>query len=266
MFHDVVRRLSGARVRFGRRSLAATAVALAFLVAAPLSALDVQPIIIDLLSAGRRAASIVTLRNTYSDSVPVEVTVHPIKVVDGQLQEMENEPADNLLVFPAQAIVPGGQTQAFRVQWVGDPEPAKSEHYYVTVAQLPVELTGDQNAIQVLHRFRVLVNVGAEDGKADLKVVATKIATSADGKPQPIVSITNQGNTYGYVGHDKMTITQTGRDGKQVFRQTYQPEQIQQYMGLGLVPSGETRILPIGIDLPQADGTISIDISSADTN
>ena len=113
------------------------------------SALNVQPVIIDLESSGRQASAVITLQNAFAETAPVEVVVHPVRIVDGELVEFENEEAENLLVFPSQATVAPGATQAFRVQWIGDPEPRSSEHYYVTIAQLPVAFAPNQNAIQV---------------------------------------------------------------------------------------------------------------------
>jgi hypothetical protein len=44
-------------------------------------------------------------------------------------------------------------------------------------------------------------------------------------------------------------------------RQSWEPEQIQQLMGLGLVPSGATRRLPINIRLPQANGSLTVELT-----
>lgn len=248
---------------FTRRTMLVTlALGALFLVAAPLLAINVQPVIIDMLSSGRRASSVVTLQNTFSETVPIEVIARPVRVIDGQLQEIEDEEAENILVFPAQATVAPGASQAFRIQWVGDPRPTSSEHYYVTVAQLPVALAPDQNAIQVLHRFRVLVNVAAPDARPALNVARTEVQGLEGGRPRPVVTVTNSGDGYGYVGHHRMTIVQRDANGQEIFRQTYQPEQIQQAMGMGVVPAGQTRILPIGVELPSAEGTVSIELAS----
>lgn len=245
-----------------RAVLAALAIGALFVVAGPLLAINVQPVIIDLLSSGRRTSSIVTLQNTFSETVPIEMTARPIRIVDGQLVEIEDEEAENILVFPAQATIQPGASQAFRVQWVGDPRPTASEHYYVTAAQLPVALAPDQNAIQVLHRFRVLVNVAAPDARADLTVTKVEVRQAEGGQPRPVLTATNTGDAHGYVANHRMTIVQRDGNGQEIFRQTFQPEQIQQAMGLGVVPSGQTRILPIGVDLPSADGAVSIELAS----
>lgn len=250
------------------RSWAAPFVAVLLLLAliAPVVAINVQPVIVDLQSAGRRASAIISLQNTFPETVPVELTAHPIRIVNGELQEFEDEEAEDLLVFPAQATIAGGQTQAFRVQWVGEPDLKESRHFYVTAAQLPVALSADQNAIQVLHRFKILVSVGAASATSQLHVAETRIDTDANGKPRPVLTVRNDGTTYGYVSQRRMTIVQRGAGGEEIFRKTFEPDEIGQRMGMGLVPSGQSRTLPINVELPQAAGTLTIELTTAGNN
>lgn len=230
----------------------------------PSLALTVQPVIIDLLSTGRRASTVISLQNTFAETVPVEVTVHPVRIVDGELREFEDEEAEDLIVFPGQATLQGGQVQAFRVQWIGDPAPQSSAHYYVTVSQLPVAMPENQNAIQVLHRFKVLVSVGAPDAQASLKIASVAVRQGENGKNQPVLTVANDGDTYAYVGRHRMTVIQRAPGGEEVFRESFEPEQIQQRMGLGIVPSGQTRVLPINLDLPRSDGTVSVELTKVE--
>ncbi len=247
-----------------RRGMKVALALAAVMPAAQALAINVQPVIVDLLATGRRASSVVTFENTFSEPVPVEVTVHPVRVVNGELKEIEDEEVENVLAFPSQAVVAPGASQAFRVQWVGDPRPAGSEHFYVTIAQLPVALDPTKNTIQVLHRFRILVSVNPADAKPAFKVVTASVTTGEGGKPRPSLTISNTGDAYGYVAYHRMTIVERDPAGRELFRQTYQPEQIQQVMGLGIVPSGQTRVLPIGVELPSADGQVSIEIAADD--
>ena len=230
------------------------------------SALNVQPVIIDLESSGRQASAVITLQNAFAETAPVEVVVHPVRIVDGELVEFENEEAENLLVFPSQATVDPGATQAFRVQWIGDPEPRNSEHYYVTIAQLPVAFAPNQNAIQVLHRFRVLVSVGRPDGDAKLSIISSTLRQAENGMSQPVIQVQNNGDNYGYVGSNRLTVTQRDGTGSVVYREVFQPEDVQHKMGLGLVPSGATRTLPIGLDLPISEGPVSVEMAKQESD
>lgn len=226
----------------------------------PATALNVQPVIIDLLSTGRRASTVLTLQNTFSTTVPVELSAHRLEIIDGELKETDVE-AEDLLIFPAQATVRPGESQAFRIQWIGDPAPDASQHFFVTVAQLPVELPENQNAIQVLYNFKVLVSVGAPGATAELAVQSIVIETDENGVGRPVLTVGNTGRTYGYVGKNRMTLVQRAPNGDEILRQTYEPEQIQQLMGLGLVPSGATRRLPINVSLPQPNGSLTVELT-----
>ncbi|WP_395397545.1 fimbria/pilus periplasmic chaperone [Novosphingobium sp. BL-8A] len=248
--------------RFTRRAVRPWLTAIALLASAsPVLALNVQPVVVDLQTVGRQASAVVTLQNTFPDPVPVEVTVHPVHIVDGQLREAEDEENDDILVFPSQATLAGNQTQAFRIQWVGDPKPGESEHFYVTIAQLPVAMAAAQNTIQVLHRFKVLVSVGGGDAKPSFKVVEAKIGQDATGKPQPVVTIANEGATYGYVASNRMTVIERRGDGTEAYRKTFEPEEIRDSMGLGLVPAKASRVLPMNVVLPDSAGTLSVELN-----
>ncbi|WP_334184493.1 molecular chaperone [Novosphingobium sp.] len=229
----------------------------------PSLALNVQPVVVDLQTAGRRTSAVVTLQNTFPDTVPVEVTVHPVRVVDGELREAEDVESDDVLVFPSQATLAGNQSQAFRVQWIGQPLEGESRHFYVTIAQLPVAMPESQNAIQVLHRFKVLVSVGTNGDAPALKVVEAKVGTDAAGKPQPVLTVSNEGTSYGYVATNRMTVIERRSDGSEAYRKTFEPEEIRESMGLGLVPSKASRIFPINVELPEPSGTLSVELNSA---
>ena len=249
---------------FRRYAACCIALVVLFAVAVPVVALNVQPVIVDLQTTGRRTSAIITLQNTFAETVPAEVTVHPVRIVDGELKEFESEEVDDILVFPAQASLGPNQSQAFRIQWIGEPELTESRHFYVTVAQLPVAFPENQNTIQVLHRFKVLVSVGSASGSSILNVDKAEIMTDADGVSRPVLTVSNSGNSYGYVANNRMTVIQRDGSGAEIFRQTFEPDEIRQRMGLGLIPSGQMRRLPVSVDLPQPAGNITVELSPAE--
>mgnify|MGYP002402412060 FL=1 len=244
-----------------RLTLGVFVAAALFMAAAAVKALNVQPVVVDLLSSGRQSSAVITLENTFSTTVPVELSARRVEIVDGELRETAEE-ADDLLIFPMQAAVPSGASQAFRIQWIGDPAPDASRHYFVTVAQLPVDLPENQNAIQVLYNFKILVNVGAPGAAPKLEVRSAAISVDEEGVARPVITVANSGGSYGYVGHARMTVVQRTPAGEEVFRKTFEPQEIQSLMGLGLVPSGSERRLPVNLPLPRADGSVTIELAS----
>jgi len=243
-------------MRLWRKIAVATALATAAIVPiSPAMTMTVQPVVIDLASYGSGMSRVVTVENTFATKLPVELRVEELKFENGQLVNTKTDPGD-LLVFPPQALIEPGQTQSFRIQYVGDPELAQSKHYYVTVAQLPVKLAEGQSAIQILYNFQVLVSVAPSQVRPALEVVSAKVETNSEGKPVPAVTVTNTSNSHGYLSRGRLKITQSDVDGKQVFSRSISGPEMLQIVGFGLVGANTTRTIQIPVELPSTGGTV----------
>jgi fimbrial chaperone protein len=226
-----------------------------FTAAAAAIAMTVQPVIIDLQSSGRQMSQVVTVQNTFQTPLPVELRAQEADF-DRDGLKTTGKDTDDLLIFPPQALIQPGRTQSFRVQYVGDPELAKSKHYYVTVAQLPVKLPEGQSAVQILYNFQVIVSVGIPGAKSAVKVARAEISTEGDGKPRAVLLLENNSNNYGYLSRGSLRITQKDAGGKEIFRKSLSSAEIQQQIGFGLVGAGQQRRILTPLILPQAGGTV----------
>lgn len=224
-------------------------------------AMTVQPVVIDLQTAGRGMAQVITVENTFATQLPVELSIQELEVASDGVRQTGKDPGD-LLVFPPQALIEPGQTQTFRVQYVGDPELAKSKHYYVTVAQLPIKLPEGQSAIQILYNFQVLVSVAPGGAKPRLTVASAEIGRNAAGKPVPIVTIANASAAHGYLSNGNLRITEKDAAGKEVFRRTLSGAEIQQSMGFGLIGGNQSRRVTVPVELPQDGGSVEASFSA----
>ncbi len=90
-------------------------------------AMTVQPVVVDLKPGGRTMSATVSVQNTFTTPLPVELTATTLKF-DEAGAHVDGPDKGDLLIFPPQALIPPGQTQSFRIQWVGDPELAQSRH------------------------------------------------------------------------------------------------------------------------------------------
>lgn len=281
-----------------RTTVAAAMVGLALV--NPAAAMTVQPVVLDLKPTGREASATIRVENSFNSPLPIELSIQSLDFDDSGVKPTGKDTGE-LVAFPLQALIQPGQTQSFRVQWVGDQRLAKSKHFYVTVAQLPVQLPDNQSAIQVLYNFQVLTNVASAVGKAQMSVVKTEIAmsappantdtqkpdaqktdaanaatTPADAKttvttaaapkpphPQPVIYLKNSGPNYGYLSQNVLRITQYDAQGKQIFIKTLQPQEIQQTIGFGLVGPEASRRFVLPVELPSAEGTIKAELSRA---
>ncbi|HOB12754.1 MAG TPA: fimbria/pilus periplasmic chaperone [Novosphingobium sp.] len=232
----------------------------ALLPAQAASAMTVQPVVIDLQTAGREMTQVVTVENTFATPLPVELTVQELELTPDGVKQTGKDPGD-LLVFPPQAIIEPGQTQTFRIQYVGDPALARSKHYYVTVAQLPVKLPEGQSAIQILYNFQVLVSIAPAGVKPKISVQTAAIGTNAAGKPVPVLTVTNESPAHGYLANGSLRIVAKDAAGKQVYAKTFSGAEIQQTMGFGLIGGGQTRKVTMPVELPTAEGTVEASFS-----
>jgi len=227
------------------------------------AAMTVQPVILDLQMAGRQMGGQIRVENTGVSPLPVEIRLVEAELLPDTVKASDRL-TDDLVAIPAQAIIPPGATQAFRIQYVGDPEANKSRHYYAEVSQLPVEIPGGQSTIQVLYNFQAMVNVESITATdPDLSVQSATIVAPTDPQQKPRIAFTvkNSGGNYGYLSNGSLTATQRDASGKEVFRRTLSGNDIQQMIGFGLVGPETTRQFVVPIDLESADGTAEVTMS-----
>ena len=136
----------------------------------------VSPMIVELEPTGRASVARVELTNDSERNIPFEV-----RMMLGEISEegeLTLSPAEeNFLVFPAQAIVESKSQQVFRIQYVGEPELAKSEIYYMSIQQIPVEIEAEASQVQVVINYNVLVNV-VPDGVSPVATIRSTLTNT----------------------------------------------------------------------------------------
>ena len=220
-------------------------------------ATSVSPVMIDVQSQGRGVVANVSVNNTGATPLPVEITVTPLAANETGFAATDGDTED-LLVVPPSALIPAGQTQTFRVQWIGDPDLRDSRHYYVGVNQVPVKLPEGTSAVQVVYNFQVLTSVASPSQKADLHVRSALPEARSDGTIAVKLRIENTGGAHGYLSQHAMRIVQTDSDGKAVFSRLISGSEFQQLIGYGIVASHSTRTVLLPVNLTSMDGTISV--------
>lgn len=240
------------------RVTAAFVLACSALAAAPGLATTVSPVVIDLQTSGRGVVANISVQNTGANSLPMEIKVQPLAATATGMNAAGEDKGD-LLVVPPMAIIPAGQTQSFRVQWVGDPELAESKHYYVTVAQLPVDLPEGQSAVQIVYNFQVLVSVSSPGRQPALAIRSATIGDHA-GQPAPVIAVANEGGAHGYLSQHRLRVVATDPKGAEIFSKTMSGAEFQQLVGYGLVASHQVRNITLPIALPSKDGTVTAEI------
>lgn len=231
------------------------AIAACATIATAVYAMTVSPVVIDLQTSGQRMSQIVTIENKYAKPVILEVLTQEATYTDDGVKGT-GKATDDLLVFPPQAQIAPGGTQAIRIQYVGDPDLAKSKHYFVTVAQLPVKIPEGDSAVQLLYNFQIVTGVSMAGKRPAIAVAKAASYTGGDGKPRVAITLNNDADTYGYLSNGSLRIVQKNAAGAEIFRKVMTGEQISQEIGFGLVGAGQVRTIQTGIVLPESGGSV----------
>jgi P pilus assembly chaperone PapD len=229
--------------------------AFAALIAVPAAAMTVSPVVVNLTPGGAGMTQTISVENTFSTPLHVELRVEEL-IPNATGFTSTGKESEDLLVFPPQAVIQPGQTQAFRVQYVGDSELARSKHYYVTIAQLPVQRTEGQPAIQVLYNFQVLVSVSAPKLSAGLVIERAEVAATEDGRTAVALTVNNRSAAHGYLSQGRLRIVQKDRAGKRLTETAFTGPEIQQTIGYGLIAGAQTRRVVVPVTLAQPDAVI----------
>ena len=241
-----------------RSLLFAWAAAMLAVVPASLEAARVSPMIVEIEPLGRGSIARVELTNPGEAEFPVEAQIFRGTITEAG--ELELTPADeDFLLFPTQIVVPPRSQQVFRVQYIGEPELAASEIYYMQIRQLPVDISPGQSQVQVVVNFNVLVNVipdGADPAPA-IESIRPAVREETTGIE---VRLTNRGTRYFTAGTLPWRVSGTAEDGTALDMRLTATE-MARLIGVGVVAPGRTRIFFIPTDKPLVEGTIQASLA-----
>ncbi len=226
-------------------------------------ALQVTPLSVETNAVNSGLTNQFTATNDGPDPIPVELSSVRITVdAEGKITEVPNS-GNDLVILPQQAMLPPGQTQTFRVQYVGDPAITQSVSYFVALTQVPVKLPEGTSGVQMLYNFRVLANVAPLQGQEALTLEGTSV-TQKDGKNYPVLTVRNSGNKHALMYNVAQTvIVQTDGSGAEIFNQTFAAARSLDLYGLGLVPPNAVRRFVLPVELPSASGKVSVRLGNA---
>lgn len=133
------------------------------------------------------------LKNPRQVDLPVVFEIFERKINEDGSEETTEADGD-FVIFPPQAVVPAGKTQAVRVQWVGEAL-SQSRSFTLYAAELPLNLSGDTvSGVQTILRMGASIHVTNRGfiSKPEL----TRYRPEHDGV---VVSISNFGNEFIYI-------------------------------------------------------------------
>ena len=162
--------------------------------------------IYDLAPSGPGATATVRVENDNPRPITIEMIAER-RDFDEQGKESRRPAEAEFVLFPPQAVVPAGKTQAVRVQYVGTPKLDESVMYVVTVKQVPVELPANgPSGVQFVFNFGTLANIVPAGAKGAVQV---KNVAPVNGGYQ--VRLHNAGNKYVNLSLGQLTLNAGGK-------------------------------------------------------
>ncbi|MBX2805253.1 MAG: fimbria/pilus periplasmic chaperone [Hyphomicrobiales bacterium] len=235
------------------------AIALLSLSAVSVGAMSVEPMVLDVTSAGTKVNAAFNVSNITTSSMPVEITVAHMELEpDGDAKYTPAE--DDFLIFPPLASIPAGGAQTFRVQWIGDPDIDRSRNYRISVSQVPVKKPEGSSGIQITLSFGVVVSVSPLQSQADISVTRVKSAKSDSGADLVELNVKNAGNKHAYMRYAALRLASGN------WSQILSAHEMEQKIGLGIVQPGKERRFILPIDLPPDVSNITASLDYAPEN
>src|SRR5690606_5036326 len=141
-------------------------------------AMRVSPMVVEMDAQGTDSVARLEVQNVNQTSLAFETRVF-LMTIDEDGSIVETPADDKFLIFPPQGVLPPGGRQVVRLQWVGEPDLAASNAYYVSIEQLPVafEPTTVETVaaqVQVLYNMRALVVVAPSGARPDVHAVSAR--------------------------------------------------------------------------------------------
>ncbi|KAF7771131.1 hypothetical protein PCIT_a4175 [Pseudoalteromonas citrea] len=135
---------------------------------APVMAYQVQPMIVDLASQGKKSLVTYRLQNPSDSALPIEIEVFK-RTFDENQKEVLVSAEDDFIVLPPQVEVPAKSYQVFRAKYLGSPELKETSSYRIVFKQLPLPNEDEKSGVKMVFNFATLVFVSPDGISAQHK-------------------------------------------------------------------------------------------------
>ncbi|MBX7513628.1 fimbria/pilus periplasmic chaperone [Qipengyuania sp. GH38] len=183
------------------RGVIGACLASAFVMASA-QAFEVQPMRHSLFPAEGKSSGLVSVKNTRSEPLPLEVLVQK-RVYDEEGNFTVVDATEDFVIFPAQAFVQPNENQAFRFQYVGDPEITQDAAYTLLIREVPVEPDEGFTGLQYVYAFGVALYIEDEDR---LSKIAVREAVREENNLK--IRLQNESDSFARLSNDRFILTQ----------------------------------------------------------
>lgn len=233
----------------------------------PASALLVQPVLINLSTTGANSTAGITIGNDRNRPNTVEVSVQSLAIPENGPPVLSPNDGDEFLIFPPTATIAPGGMQVVRVRWVGDAALKQAKTYMFTVRELPVDRPAG-SGVQLVYSIQEIVTVSSPGLKAAVSIAQIRRSTRTVPVDQGKSTKTENGIevTFKNAGNDVALLSQSHisfSDGS--WSASLDPGQVNQAIGIGLVPPASSRVLFFPMDGVPPSGDITASVNPGDS-
>lgn len=239
---------------FSKRSVLAFASAVALAASAvSISAYEFNPLVMELTPTGPGSSSNGVIKNTHAEPIAIELQVFKrVQNPDGT-EELTPETQD-FIVTPPQMVIQPGESQAFRVQWVGDQNPSQELAYRLVSDQLPIkfrqESRNDFTAdVGMKYRYEGALYVQPRGTRPNAHLDSARVVgDDSDGGRWLELTIASTGTRRAILDRPRLTLTAGGSTID------LEGEEVGELSGLNILPgSSRTIRIPVPNGLPAGD-------------
>jgi fimbrial chaperone protein len=225
--------------------------------ATPAQAYRVEPMSLELESAGRGAQGAFRVINDGTEPVAIEVRLAARSLAEDGTETL-SAVGDQFILFPTQMILRPGQSQAVRVQWKADANLPREQNFRIITEQLPVNLQRERAGgaqIGITLRYQGTLYVRPDRAKAAVAVQEARVEPAPGGGSQLALLLANNGTRHAILGTDlKVTV----RAGKETV--TLEGEKTGAMLGANLLAGNKRRfVVPLPAALPAGAATVTLD-------
>ena len=238
---------------FKKAGIAVSALACAIM-AAPASAYEVNPMVMELRPSGQGSSASGVITNSHDVPIAIEIQIFSRTQKPDGSDELVPE-NDDIIVTPPQTVIQPGESQTFRVSWVGEQAPSKEIAYRLVTNQLPIRFKQEKRdnfVAEVMMRYRYEVALYIQPSGTTPKATLKSARVFEDGANGKLLELTisSDGTRRAILQNPQLQLTAGGSSF------ALGTEQLAPLVGLNILP-GSTRVIrmPAPESLPLGDLT-----------
>ena len=185
-----------------------------------LQAYDLKPIVVQLAPSGAGAAQQMTITNSHKVPIAIEVKAFRREQLPDGSDKLTAE-NDDIIISPPQMVIQPGSSQAFKVRWIGDPNPQQELAYRIVTTQLPINFKsqkqGEVNAkLNLNYKYEAALYVVPPGSSPAAALASAAPVTDEKGVTWLELTLKNDGNARALLSKPAITLRSAAGGGETV--------------------------------------------------